>query len=82
MKVVVVMEYMEYLGGEFVGAVIVPDDFDEKVSIEQWREETFKPRKWKNQFREGVSKHSEQTIPFHEWLHEKYGEPQVILCDF
>ena len=77
MKVVVFMEYVDYEGGYLSGAVIVPDDFDYKTSIKQWREETFEHRKWKNGYGEGIGPRK-MTIPYYDWLREKHGTPEVI----
>ena len=81
MKVLVFVEYdYDWTSIESRG-VIVPDDYDERAAMEQWREETFAPAKWKNQHGEGFTKsRPNPTIPFSTWLRKKYEEVEVVEC--
>ena len=78
MKVLVMMEH-DYDYSYPVGAFVVPDDFDHAAEQKQWREETFKPHRWRNQHGSGVSKYmGTSTISFADWLRKKYEAVEVI----
>ena len=84
MKFLVMMAYIDYEGGYPTGAFIVPDDFDQQEAFRQWREETFKPAKWKNQYGEGetMKYQGQPSMPFLDWLRENHVEAEVVECDF